>query len=71
VPFAVAPGAAVVEDNQPVSPYTRALVSHLFKPGLDIGLALRAVRDDVIAATGGKQSPWVSSSLSGEVVLTK
>lgn len=48
------------------SPYTQALLSQLGKPGLEIGLMLRRVREVVMRATGGKQQPWEYGSLMGE-----
>jgi uncharacterized caspase-like protein len=37
------------------SPYTTALLKHLFTPGLDVELALRRVRDEVMEATHNRQ----------------
>ena len=48
------------------SPYTQALLSQIGKPGLEVGLMLRRVREEVMRATGGKQQPWEYGSLVGE-----
>jgi uncharacterized caspase-like protein len=40
------------------SPYTSALLKHLATPGLDIELALRRVRDDVLKTTRNRQEPF-------------
>jgi uncharacterized caspase-like protein len=52
------------------SPYTAALIKHLPTPGLDIELALRRVRDEVLRATKNKQEPFKYGSLGGaEIAL--
>jgi uncharacterized caspase-like protein len=45
--------------------------SHAFTYPTDIGVVVRRVRADVIAATHQKQVPWDHSSLVGEVILVK
>jgi uncharacterized caspase-like protein len=47
------------------SPFTTALVKHLPTPGLDVELALRRVRDEVLRATKNRQEPFKYGSLSG------
>jgi hypothetical protein len=67
IAFATQP-KTVAEDGPGLnSPFTTALVKHLATPGLDLRIALGNVRDEVMAATGGKQSPYVTSSLGGGV----
>jgi Caspase domain len=52
------------------SPYTTALIKHLPTPGLDVELALRRVRDEVLRATNNRQEPFKYGSLGGaEIVL--
>jgi tetratricopeptide (TPR) repeat protein len=48
------------------SPFAAALVSRLQTPGLEVGKLFRLVRDDVLAATGQRQEPFVYGSLPGE-----
>src|SRR5262245_40873862 len=56
--------------GSPNSPYTTALIKHLPTPGLDIELALRRVRDEVLRATRNKQEPFKYGSLGGaEIAL--
>ena len=50
------------------SPYSAALLAHLEEPGLEVGLLFRKVRDAVLAATGGRQEPFVYGSLSSRGV---
>jgi Sulfatase-modifying factor enzyme 1 len=47
------------------SPFTTALVKHLPTPGLDVELALRRVRDEVLRATKNRQEPFKYGSLGG------
>ncbi|MBB4429227.1 formylglycine-generating enzyme required for sulfatase activity [Bradyrhizobium sp. CIR48] len=41
------------------SPFTRALLAHIEKPGLAIQDIFAEVHDDVLAATNGAQEPWL------------
>jgi uncharacterized caspase-like protein len=48
------------------SPFTTTLIKHLPIPGLDIELALRRVRDEVLQATKNRQEPFRYGSLGGQ-----
>ncbi len=48
------------------SPFVTALVKHIATPGVEINKLFRLVRDDVLAATGRRQEPFVYGSLPGE-----
>ncbi|WP_375463588.1 caspase family protein [uncultured Methylobacterium sp.] len=50
------------------SPFTKALLTNLTEPGLDIRIAFGRVRDDVLKATGRQQEPFVYGSLGGGTV---
>lgn len=69
IAFATQPGNVALDGVGRNSPFTAALLRHLGKPGRDITRELIDVRRDVLEATNGKQVPWDSSSLTGEVVL--
>ncbi|MBP0464869.1 caspase family protein [Roseomonas sp. PWR1] len=70
VAFATQPGNVALDGEQGNnSPFTAALAEHIATPGLDIGVAMRRVRETVIAATERRQVPWDHSSLVGDVVL--
>jgi len=70
--YATKVGSLAMEGDGSVDPYTRALVSDLFEPGLDLRLAAGKVRDDVIAVTQRRQEPFAYGSLSGgNIVLAK
>jgi uncharacterized protein len=51
------------------SPFTAALLKHVATPGLEVRQMLSRVRGDVLAATERRQTPWDSSSLTGDVYL--
>jgi tetratricopeptide (TPR) repeat protein len=51
------------------SPFTAALIKHIATPGLEVRQMLSRVRGDVLQATGRRQTPWDSSSLTGDVFL--
>lgn len=69
IAFATQPGNVALDGVGRNSPFTAALLRHLGRPGRDISRELVDVRRDVLNATNGKQVPWESSSLTGEVVL--
>ncbi len=66
VAFAAAPGQVASDGSGKHSPFTKALISHLAGPGLEIGTAFKRVIRDVRKATDGKQSPQILSSLALE-----
>jgi hypothetical protein len=47
------------------SPFAQALIDKLAVPGLEIGVMLRQVRDEVLVATGNLQEPYSYGSLPG------
>jgi hypothetical protein len=68
VAFAARAGSTASDGSGAHSPFTTALLKYIAMPGLDIRLALGRVRDDVMAATGRKQEPFVYGSLGGSEV---
>jgi uncharacterized caspase-like protein len=68
VAFAAKAGSTAADGNGEHSPFTAALLKHLVTPGLDIRLALGAVRDTVMAATSPRQEPFVYGSLGGRTI---
>jgi branched-chain amino acid transport system substrate-binding protein len=70
VAYAQRAGATAEDGTGANSPYTTALLKHLPTPGLDIELALRRVRDDVLRMTRNRQEPYRYGSLGGgEIAL--
>jgi len=60
--FATLPGEIAVEDSTGKnSLYTEHLLKHIITPDLDVNEMFRRVNSDVLKASGGKQSPDVSS----------
>ena len=68
VAYAQRAGAFAEDGTGDNSPYTEALLRHLPTPGLDVELALRRVRDDVLKATKNRQEPFKYGSLGGNEV---
>jgi hypothetical protein len=70
IAYAQRAGATAEDGAGANSPYTTALLKHLPTPGLDIELALRRVRDDVLKLTRNRQEPFKYGSLGGaEIAL--
>ena len=64
--FATAPGSVALDGATENSPFTRALAKHMITPGLPIEQMFKQVRVDVLKETQGMQTPWDSSSLTGD-----
>jgi uncharacterized caspase-like protein/surface antigen len=66
IAYATAPGSVSFDGQGLNSPYTEALADAMQRPGLVVESAFRTVRVKVMEATGERQVPWESSSLTGE-----
>lgn len=66
IAYATSPGDVAADGTGRNSPYTTALSKALVTPGLTVERMFKEVRNHVISATGSKQVPWESSSLTGE-----
>jgi uncharacterized caspase-like protein len=66
--FAAAPGQFATDGVEGNSPFAVSLAKRLPQPGLAIQMLGGTVRDDVLAATGGKQRPFQNGSMSGTPV---
>lgn len=64
--YAAAPGQVAADGEGDNSPFATALARRLAEPGLPVQMLGGAVRDDVLAATGGGQRPFVSASITGK-----
>ncbi len=51
------------------SPYAKSLVKYLKQPGLEIRLLFGEVRDEVMAATGKQQEPFIYGTLGGQPIV--
>ena len=58
ISYSTKEGEVAVDGKGKHSPYTEALLKHIETQGVEIGLLLRKVREEVIAATKNKQVPW-------------
>jgi hypothetical protein len=66
--YAAAPGQTANDGSGPDSPFATSFARRLVQPGLPVQLLGGAVRDDVLASTGGAQRPYVSASITGTPV---
>ena len=70
IAFATEPDSVAADGSGRNSPFTTALLKHIDQPGQSISDMMIAVRNDVLAATGGHQRPWESSSLTDRFAFT-
>jgi uncharacterized protein YecT (DUF1311 family) len=66
VAFSTSPGKVAADGKGGNSPYTAALAQAIAEPGARIEDVFKKVRVAVSAATGGEQTPWESTSLTGD-----
>lgn len=64
--YATSPGAEASDGDERNGMFTKYLLQELRVPNQSISQALQRVRAQVIQATEGKQTPWESSSLTGD-----
>ncbi len=70
ISYATSPGQTAADGfGTRNSPFTASLKKRLLTPGKDLLLVMRDVSKDVQNSTGGRQVPWVSSSLADPVLL--
>lgn len=66
--FAAAPGQIAADGTAGNSPFATSLAKRLPQPDVPVQLLGGLIRDDVLAATGGSQRPFVSASITGTPV---
>ncbi|WP_417621503.1 caspase family protein [Parasphingorhabdus sp.] len=66
--YSAAPGQTASDGEGENSPFAQSLAARLPEPDLPLQLLGGTVRDDVLKATGGKQRPFVSASITGTPV---
>ncbi len=71
IAFATDPGRTASDGTGRNSPFTAALVQHLPTPGVEVRQALTRVRQQVVQATRGQQTPWTNDGLLQEVFLAQ
>ena len=63
IAYSTAPGKTALDGRGKNSPYTYALLQHIKTPNVTVIEMFQGVRSTVMARTGGKQTPWESTSL--------
>ena len=72
IAFATGPGQTALDgDTGKNSPFTRALIAHIARPGLEIQQAMTEVRAQVSEETEKRQLPWGHTNLIGSVYLNQ
>ncbi|MGI9068546.1 MAG: caspase family protein [Pyrinomonadaceae bacterium] len=66
IAYATAPGSVASDGNARNGLYTQELLKNMLIPGLSIEEVFKRVRISVRNTTAGKQTPWESSSLTGD-----
>jgi uncharacterized caspase-like protein len=70
IAFATGPGQTALDGQEGTnSPFTRALIDHITKPGVEIQQAMTEVRAQVNEETNKGQLPWGHTNLTGSVYL--
>ncbi len=69
IAYATAPGGEAEDGDGEHGVYTKHLLQAMLTPGLSIEEVFKQVRYGVIAETRGRQIPWESSSLLGDVAF--
>ncbi|MGH6825054.1 caspase family protein [Methyloceanibacter sp.] len=64
--YSTEPGKVALDGTGRNSPFTAALLRHIDSEGESISDVMIDVRNDVLNATGGKQRPFESASLTGQ-----
>jgi PQQ-dependent catabolism-associated CXXCW motif protein len=63
--YSTSPGHTAEDGTGKNSVFTEHFANEIQKEGVEVGLALRSVFNQVDQATKGRQTPWYNSSLSG------
>jgi uncharacterized caspase-like protein len=69
IAFATGPGQTALDGQAGNSPFTRALLDNLTRPGVEIQQAMTLVRAEVNEETNKAQLPWDHTNLIGSVYL--
>jgi hypothetical protein len=71
VGFATAPGSTALDGNGRNGVYTKHILQHIKDTGLPVEQVLKKVLQGVNEETDGKQTPWMSSSFTGDFYFNK
>lgn len=70
IAYATSPGMAAADGKDGNGVYTGALLSYMQEPGMEISSMFKRVRKTVQDKTGEQQTPWESTSLTGDFYFT-
>ncbi len=65
IAFATNPGNVALDGKGRNSPFTKAMLDNIKRPGIEISTLMTDVRLQVVRDTNGQQTPWINSSLLG------
>ena len=65
IAFATQPDNVALDGDDRNSPFTKALLRHIDRPGVEISAMMTDVRREVYDSTNQQQLPWTNSSLLG------
>ena len=71
ISFSTQPGNVALDGTGRNSPFARALVKHITKPGEDLPSILINVRNDVMQATDRRQVPWEHSAMTARFFFSE
>jgi Caspase domain len=71
IAYAARDGTVAADGGGRNSPFTGSLLKNMETPGLEIRFLFANVHDDVLAATGNAQEPFVYSSLSRNMIYLR
>jgi len=71
IAYATAPGSTAADGDGQNGLYTEELLRSLREPGLKVEEVFKRVRTGVVQKTNGQQTPWESSSLTGDFVFNQ
>ena len=66
IAYSAGPGQVALDGDGRNSPYTAGLLDMMAEPGLPLEEVFKGVRVKVLASTEEKQTPWTSSSITGD-----
>lgn len=66
IAYSAGPGQVALDGDGRNSPYTAGLLEMAAQPGLPLEEVFKGVRVKVLASTQDKQTPWTSSSITGD-----
>jgi len=66
VAYSTSPGSVASDGDEEYGLYTKALLTHMQRPGVKVEDVFKGVRAEVLQKSQGQQTPWESSSLVGD-----